>query len=919
MRPEYDFSKGERGKFFHANAKLHLPAGDSSQAWAGPDEALGAHITAESRSALNAYIALPRLIREHANLEHDTAHGGYAHRQLFELVQNGADALIGLPEGGRIAIHLTDACLYTADNGRPIDRDGVTALLSSHHSPKRGTEEIGRFGLGFKSVLGVTDAPEFFSRSGSFRFDRSRSCELLRPVAPEADRFPVLRLAEPIDPDTCRDGDSVLSELMDWATNIVRLPLKSSAVRDGLEAQMREFPPEFLLFVRHVGQLTLCAGQSQVKRTIELEQVGDEHLLVEGETTARWKLFGCTHCLSDTARADRRSLDDGDIVPIWWAAPLDRLTEPGRFWAFFPTMTASLVAGILNAPWKTNEDRQNLLPGPYNDELIDAAAEMISDKLTALATATDPARHVDALPRRHEAGDTDHSDRLRRRLLLNLCRRPTVPDQDGKLRIVGSLNFPPKELTSDGRAKDEPLQRWARYAGRPSDWLHHGAITRDRLARTEQLRRQWMSVTGRYPPGFSSNALVSEWLEALVNGKTGNAAIEASKAALLTAAAIPGDVRRTHALGDIVLMANGTWHAPDPETVFLPRDAEDAKSASNTAGLVYAGLAFDDEARAALNQLGITPVSAESRFKQFSSRLLADDSTSASDADWRRFWSLARDVEPASTMKAIEGQHDWRSCLRVRTQADTWASSRQVLLPGPIVPGPDGRDQRVAIDLDFHSDDENLLELLGVVAEPEPGRVLSTEEWFPSFWRRSRQQFRDRQLPASPQDHLLNFSSTSGTGPLEVLEALSEEGRALYTDALLDLNSTYEPWTMRHKTRPDYYPELKVESPTIHWLREHGRLHTSGGVVPLADALGSPPRSAAARNVLLAHARADSIKKAFDLAKPVPEFFGEEDPVPLADVWPGFWPVLGEPDLDFPDGAKDLVRCDRILVSSEEL
>ena len=709
MRPEYDFSTGERGKFFHANARLHLPAGDLSQAWAGPDEDLGTHIAEESRNALNAYAALPRLIREHANLEHDTAHGGYAHRQLFELVQNSADALIGLPEAGRIAIHLTDDCLYSADNGGPIDREGATALLSSHDSPKRGTEEIGRFGLGFKSVLGVTDAPEFFSRSGSFSFNRRRSHERLRRVAPHAERFPVLRLAEPIDPDACRDRDHVLGELMDWATNIVRLPLKSDAVRNGLETQIREFPPEFLLFVKHVGQLTLSGGHSKLERTIELEQVDGEYLLTESETPTRWTLFGCTHSLSDAARADRRSLDDGEIVPIWWAAPLDRLAEPGRFWAFFPTMTASLVAGILNAPWKTNEDRQNLLPGPYNDELIAAAAEMIADNLPSLATVPDPARHLDALPRRHESGDTDHSDRLRRHLLLNLCQRPILPDQDGTLRTVGSLNYPPKELTSDGRAKEEPLRRWAQFTGRPSNWLHHGAITRERLARLDQLRRQWISVTGNYPPSLSPNAPVSEWLEALVSGKTGHAAIEASKAALLTAAAIRPDLRHPQALGDIVLMTNRTWHAPDPDAVFLPRDAEDTKSESNTTSVVCVGLALDDDVREALNQLGIKPLSVESRFRHFASRLLAGTVNPPSDRDWRRFWSSARDVEPSVAEATITDQRNWRSHLCVHTQAAIWTPSHQVLLPGPIVPGPDGRDQRVAVDLELQGTTRSFL------------------------------------------------------------------------------------------------------------------------------------------------------------------------------------------------------------------
>ena len=143
----------------------------------------------ESTKSLESYRTQPNLVAEHANAEEDTARGGYANRQLFELVQNSADAL-SESAGERILISLTSTHLYCADNGQPINRHGLRALLFSHLSAKRNTAEIGRFGLGFKSVLGVTDTPEFFSKAGSFRFDRHRSAELLRPIAPRLERYP---------------------------------------------------------------------------------------------------------------------------------------------------------------------------------------------------------------------------------------------------------------------------------------------------------------------------------------------------------------------------------------------------------------------------------------------------------------------------------------------------------------------------------------------------------------------------------------------------------------------------------------------------------------------------------------------------------------------------------------------------------
>ena len=394
MKQEYDFSVAERGKFFRKGAELRLPPSDGEPVWAGPADSIGRFVLRETQKSLNAHQEQPELIMEHARSELDAAQGGYAHRQLFELVQNSADALLESQRGQSILIRLTNGYLYCADNGKPIDEDGVIGLMFDRMSSKRNTSAIGRFGRGFKSVLRVSDAPEFYSRSGSFRFDKTRVEERITKAAPSdynAHLCPVLRLPEPIDPSEQRQKDEELQELMSWATNIVRLPLREGA-HDDLAQQVRDFPAEVLLFVDHVRYLTLEDGKDS--RAFMLHQRDDELILDSGKGISRWKRFKIAHRLSATARADWHLNDDRHDVSVSWAAPLDRLDHSGHFWAFFPTDTACLVAGILNAPWKTNEDRQNLLPGPYNEELIKSAAEMICECLPKLSTADDPARHL---------------------------------------------------------------------------------------------------------------------------------------------------------------------------------------------------------------------------------------------------------------------------------------------------------------------------------------------------------------------------------------------------------------------------------------------------------------------------------------------------------------------------------------------
>ena len=881
MKQEYDFSRAERGRFRVA-ASIKLPIAGGEKTWEGPDGKLGRFVAAETCKTLNAYREQPNLVTRDANQEYDTARGGYAHRQLYELVQNGADALIHPGTGQSILIRLTDRFLYCADDGRPIDTEGVTALMFAHMSTKRGTNQIGRFGMGFKSVLRVTDAPEFFSRSGAIRFDRARATEHIRrsvPAAEQVERYPTLPLPEAIDPNREATCDDDLRELMGWATNIIRLPLKGNAF-DDLATQINEFPPEFLLFVPHVRYLSMEAGSKS--REFTLEHDDDGFKLNAGDGSSRWRLWKTTHTLSAVARADSRTLDDTGDVKIVWAAPLERRTDLRRFWAFFPTQTASLLAGILNAPWKTNEDRQNLLPGPYNDELIDATARMVADALPSLATPIDPARHLDALPRRDDPEDGTHSKRLRQSLMSALHGRAIVPDQDGQWRAIDEVHYAPEELTK------EPLDQWRSYEHRPRNWAHHTALPRNRLGKLNSLS-SWQMGVQREP--------VVAWLAALKDGWPAEGSVEASKAAIRVAALLPETARTTPmSLGSIILTQSGDWRIPDPEAIFLPVSEDD-----HGGHLVHYEIVSDDQAARDLRALGLRQISAAPAFALFAKSLPRRED-SADDPWWREFWRRARSTgveDAASTLRGKEHR------LRLYTIAGEWRPVDSVLLPGEIVPADGTRDANVAVDGSFHRAHVDLLRRVGVCVSDQPSeRDLSNEPWFEGFRDECRRAYRKRDLPRTPHEYRLEFRATSGTGPLQVLPFLSDEGRSRYVDALLSADSSYQDWQMGHRTRPKVYPDVRFRSPVLKMIAEHGRIRCAGKFVKFRDAIGESPRNPLALRVLLDHRKADRIRHAFTLAEPRFETIGEEDPIPLRDVWPGAPPSWW---------VYDLVRCQRIV------
>ena len=66
---------------------------------------------------------------------------------------------------------------------------------------------------------------------------------------------------------------------------------------------------------------------------------------------------------SEAARLDAGAMAERERIPLVWAVPTRR-GRRGEFWAFFPTLDQTTLSGVVNAPWKLNEDRTRIIEGP---------------------------------------------------------------------------------------------------------------------------------------------------------------------------------------------------------------------------------------------------------------------------------------------------------------------------------------------------------------------------------------------------------------------------------------------------------------------------------------------------------------------------------------------------------------------------
>lgn len=808
----------------------------------------------QSAVVLETYRVDPGLVQEHANGERRITQGGYGDRQLFELVQNAADEIAAEP-GGKLHVVLNGDYLYCANEGEAVTPQGAETILRMGVSRKRGGQ-IGRFGVGVKSVLSVSDAPQFFSTSGSFGFDRHWSAgEIARALGRAGDLdmdTPVLRMARPLDVEQERADDPVLDKLLQWATTVVRLPLlPGAAERLGYDInghQRRDgqgidpFPARFQLFSPHVGQVLLIDHRTMppVRREITVERKGVHRVLKEvargqKSITEYWKVFSTAHVPTSDVQDSAGELHNRPELDISWAVPEYTVREdglrtvsPGRgqFWAFFPTKYEVSLSGILNAPWKTNEDRQHLLDGnAFNLELLRAAAELIVETLPRLVPAEDPAAYLPLLPGRTKEALNWADGYLLRQVWELAAQRPSLPDQNGVLRAPGDLHITPPGLEKDWQ------RIWAAYPGRPVDWVHPSVDYADTSLRRGKMNHI-IEAAGVRPES------VRTWLEALVADGTPEAsrhAIEILASMVLrdaasrsrtesemTAEARKAKIVLTEEHGMVAPVAGEIFHRTSDDTL---RD-----------DMVYVDRRISDrpEMASLLLAVGIRVADAQGRFEGVLDQGVANYDSRA----WANFWILLRSAGGTAQVDRIRRRFpEPLDVLRVRTLDGRFRPMRDCLLPGPVVPGDGSRDASIAVDLDFHGSDVPLFRDLGLLDRPTPGHRPEQEAWFKDYQEAVHNSLL-RGLPAdAPRPNISRLVVEGGpvAGPLRLLTVLSEEGRAAFVASLPE-SGIVQNWTGRHGTHTGR--TRSVVSPLLWMVRRYGLMRTSLGLTRVSDAVG---------------------------------------------------------------------------------
>lgn len=281
---------------------------------------------------------------------------------IFELLQNAEDALRRRTSDGprSITFEISERALTVRHFGGPFDEDDVRSICGIAKSTKRITD-IGRFGIGFKSVYAWTDRPEIHSGGSDFAIEN-----YVHPVAAaEIDRAA---------------GETVII-----------LPFKEG-VEDAhgeIDEALADAAHDALRFLREIEEITwhvngtLAGRYSRERETLD---DGVHRVAIVGrqrwsETGSEWLVFfdpvergGERVGHIEIAFAHVPESDDGPA----------RITSVDRspLCAYFPTELSTPLDFLIQGPYRTTPARDNVpSDDEWNQRLVAQTAEMLKPTL----------------------------------------------------------------------------------------------------------------------------------------------------------------------------------------------------------------------------------------------------------------------------------------------------------------------------------------------------------------------------------------------------------------------------------------------------------------------------------------------------------------------------------------------------------
>lgn len=368
---------------------------------------------------------------------------------VYELLQNAEDE-----NASKVLIEFRNNRLVFYHNGDPFDYDdvkGVSSMLMGTKDKTSG-QQIGRFGMGFKSVFKYTDEPLIYSDEESFKIE-----SYLLPVEIDDDwDYFYKKEALKIKLSNGKWYHPFREE--EHLTKIV-IPFKKTKENGRIESidgtdvldKLKGLTGEILLFLTHIREIIWIDKNNSEYARITISQAdNDKHLLtcrIEG--TALHGREKINRFLKYKSVFDHSEMTSAEVsVAYNLNGPCTRvnaLDESVPIWVYFPTRERTNLPFLVHGSFETAVSREKLMtPSKFNDYLKKELSDLIALSLEDLAERKMVTQEFirTVLMKAFEDEENNHSIAgLKQRITTAFRTRALLPDLDMNYHMLPELEI----------------------------------------------------------------------------------------------------------------------------------------------------------------------------------------------------------------------------------------------------------------------------------------------------------------------------------------------------------------------------------------------------------------------------------------------------------------------------------------------
>ena len=279
---------------------------------------------------------------------------------IFELLQNAEDAA-----ASKILFTLFEDHLEVRHNGRPFDEHDVRGVCGVGEGTKaQDLTQIGKFGIGFKSVYAYTTTPEIHSGDESFRIE-----DYVRPYA--------------VRPKVVGDLWTTLFVFVFDASNI-----DPETARREIGACLRNLSARTLLFLRKIKEINYELPDTDgvyLREEVAQDSARQVEVLGQGngqEENEKWLIFERPVTIPDNS--GNVSVEVGFRIETNIANQTKSIVKINQssLVVHFPTEKDTKLGFLIQGPYRTTPARDNIpKDDDLNKKLIEETAELVVEAL----------------------------------------------------------------------------------------------------------------------------------------------------------------------------------------------------------------------------------------------------------------------------------------------------------------------------------------------------------------------------------------------------------------------------------------------------------------------------------------------------------------------------------------------------------